>query len=158
MSTRPDASVMQELIEYAYDKMLSSNAYPFCAFVVKDGVVVSRGFNERINLYGDRTTHGEMEAIRKAMKALKTGIRLEGYQLFTTCEPCLACFDSVLYSGIRRLVYSVDHHDFPDYFNDHPYTVDDFEKNHPNTIEIIKQVNHDDGLNLFKVAKRKYGW
>ncbi len=36
-----DEQIIRELIMYSYEKMEKNNAYPFCAFIVKDGVVIS---------------------------------------------------------------------------------------------------------------------
>jgi len=152
---------MGQLIAYAMDKMDNHGAYPFAAFVVKDGVVISRAYNSKINLYGDKTTHGEMEALTKANRALLQKhlvILGPGYELYSTCEPCLACFDSALWADIRKFVFSVDHHDFPDYFHDHPYSIEDYETDNPGEISVVRQVHHEDGLGLFRDAKQKYGW
>jgi len=155
-----EESIMKELIQYAYEKMENNDAYPFCAFIVRNGVVVSRGYNSKVNLYGDKTTHGEMEAFNKACKAMQiTNLNFsKEYELYTTCEPCLACFDTALWHQIGKIVFSVDHHDFPEYFNDHLYSIDDFEKQNPSFISIKRGVFHEAGMNLFKEAKQKYGW
>jgi tRNA(Arg) A34 adenosine deaminase TadA len=155
-----EEQIMRELIRYAYHKMEKNNAYPFCAFVVCRGVIVSRGYNSRVNQYGDKTTHGEMEAFSKACKALQIKDLIFGkeYELYATCEPCLACFDTALWHKIGKIVFSVDSSDFPEYFHDHPYTIDDFERKNPNFITIKRRVSHREGLALFKKAKQKYGW
>jgi len=152
--------VMAELIAYAHEKMEKNNAYPFCAFVVKDGIVISRGYNSKVNLYGDKTTHGEMEAFSKACRSLQIRNLIFGKELglYTTCEPCLACFDTALWHQIGTIVYSVDHHDFPEYFHDHPYTIENFEKENPNFLNIKRGILRREGIILFKKAKEKYGW
>lgn len=152
--------IMAELIEYAYKKMLNKSAYPFCAFVVKEGVIISRGFNERVILYGDITTHGEMEAIRRAAKVLQRiePPYLKGYSLYSTCEPCLACFDTALWCGIDEVVVSVDHTDFPEYFHRHPYTIENYATDFPGKIKYQPHVLQHEGIELFKEAKKKYGW
>lgn len=152
-----EESIMRQLIDYAHEKMAKNNAYPFCAFVVKNNVIISRAYNERVNAYGDKTMHGEMEALKKAIRALNQGIFLTGYSLYSTCEPCLACFDTALWAGISKIVYSVSHTDFPKYFNDHPYHPDDYERENPTKITLTK-ILHTEGLALFKEAKTKYGW
>ena len=151
---------MQQLIQYAHEKMDKNGAYPFCSFVVRKGVIVSRGYNSRINLYGEKTTHGEMNAFSKACRSMRI-VNLnfsKEYELYLTCEPCLACFDTALWHRIGKIVFSVDHHDFPEYFNDHPYTIEDFEKENPGFISISRHVLHEDGKKLFADAKQKYGW
>lgn len=153
--------IMQQIIEFGYEKMKDKNAYPFVAFIVKDGVIISRGYNSKVNLYGDKTTHGEMEAMTKANKALMKKdlvILGKGYQLYSSCEPCLACFDSALWANIDTFVFSVDHHDFPDYFHDHPYNIEDYERDNPGEIVVKRGILRDEGIKLFQEAKQKYGW
>jgi guanine deaminase len=149
--------IMQQLIDYSYDRMLNKGVYPFCAFLVKDGVIISKGFNEGLFDYGNKTIHGEMVAIKKACKSL-LNLYLDRCVLFTTCEPCLACFDTALWVHIKHIVYSVDHKDFPEYFNDHPYTIDKYIKENPGSIKISKYILHNEGIQLFKSAKKKHGW
>ena len=155
-----DEKIMEELIDYAFAKMEMNNAYPFCAFVVKNGVIVSKGYNSSVNNYGDKTKHGEMEAFSKAVNSLKPKNLIFGneFSLFTTCEPCLACFDTALWHKIGKIVYSVDHNNFPEYFHDHPYAIDDFQTENPDFIAVEKDVLKEKGAELFKYAKEKYGW
>lgn len=155
-----DEQIMEELIAYGYEKMDKNNAYPFCAFVVKNGVVISRGYNSKVNLFGDKTTHGEMEAFSAACKTLQLKDLMFGkeYSLFTTCEPCLACFDTALWHRVGKIVFSVNHNDFPEYFHDHKYTIENFQNDNPGFIEIKDNVLHDKGVELFRKAKEKYGW
>lgn len=153
--------IMRELIKYSYEKMQKNNAYPFCAFIVRDGEIVSKGFNWRSTTFGDKTTHGEMEAMTKANKALdkkRLIILGEDSELYSTCEPCLACFDSALWASIKTFVFSVDHNDFPEYFHDHKYNIEDYERDNPNEITVTRKVLHNEGITLFKKAKEKYGW
>ncbi len=153
--------IVTDMLKYAYTVMETENAYPFVAYIVKDGEILSRGYNKNVQLYGDKTIHGEMEAINAAIAILhpKNIVILDdGYELYSTCEPCLACFDTALWANIKRFVYCVDHHDFPEYFNDHPYTIEQFEIEHPNVIQIVRQQHHDEGLALFRKAKQTYGW
>ncbi len=156
----PEEIIMQQLIAYAYEKMEKNNAYPFCAFVVENGVVISRGYNSKVNEYGDKTTHGEMEAFSKACRVLQIKDLIFGkeFELYTTCEPCLACFDTALWHRIGGITFAVDHTDFPEYFHDHPYTIDDFEKQNPGFMTIKRGLLRSEGIALFKKAKVKYGW
>lgn len=150
--------IMQQLINFAYEKMQNENAYPFCAFIVKEGVVIGRGFNSKVNDYGDKTMHGEMEAMKNACLFLNQGIYLENCTLYTTCEPCLACFDACLWSKIKTFVCSVDHTDFPDYFHEHDYSIDQYIKENVGKIDFKTHILKGEGLELFKKAKEKYGW
>ena len=153
---------MQQLIEYSYERMDGKNVYPFCSFIVKDGVIIGKGANYAVNDFGDKTKHGEMVAINNANRALKSRRKIlfdePGYVLYGTCEPCMACFDASLWTGIKEFVFAVDHHDFPEYFNDHPYNLEDYEKEFPGDIVVTRGVLKQEGIKLFNRAKRKYGW
>jgi guanine deaminase len=153
-----EEKIMTELIEYAYERMLSNNAYPFCAFVVKNSIVISRGFNNVMSSWRDKTNHGEMVAIRKAMRALQQSQMGTEYELYSTCQPCLACLDTALFLKFGKLVYSVSQQDYPAYFHDHKYSFTDYVKDVNDKVKVVGGVLRDEGLNLFKVAKRKYGW
>ena len=155
-----EEQIMKELIEYGYEKLDNNNAYPFCSFVVRNGVIISKGYNSKVNLFGDKTTHGEMEALSIACKTLQLKDLIFGkeYELYTTCEPCLACFDTALWHRIGKIVFSVGKSDFPEYFHDHPYSIEDFKKQNPNFIIIKNKILHNEGIALFNKAKQKYGW
>jgi guanine deaminase len=156
-----EVEIMKQLIVFARIQIDKNNAYPFAAFVVNKGEIISKGYNNKVNLFGDKTTHGEMEALSRANRSLdqkQLVIFEKGYELYSTCEPCLACFDSALWAGIQKFVYCVDHHDFPDYFHDHPYNIENYELDNPGEITTIKHLQHEDGVKLFRDAKKKYGW
>ena len=58
---------MREAIKLAEEGMLKGEGGPFGAVVVKDGVVVGRGWNQVTSL-NDPTAHAEVMAIRDAFK------------------------------------------------------------------------------------------
>lgn len=76
---------------------------PFGAVIVKDGKVISRGHNHVV-VNNDPTCHGEIDAIRKACKKLKT-FDLTGCELYTTGYPCPMCFAAILWSNIGKVYY-----------------------------------------------------
>ncbi|RYF68775.1 MAG: nucleoside deaminase [Comamonadaceae bacterium] len=77
---------------------------PFGAVVVKDGAIVGEGFNHSVAHF-DPTSHGEIEAIRDACRALKT-VDLADCDLYSSCEPCALCAAAMHIVGIRRLFYA----------------------------------------------------
>ena len=81
-----DEQIMQRLLDYARGKMEKSNAYPFAAMVVKNGVIVSRSYN-RFNVTRDATTHGEMEAMSAVNRSLehKQYVVLCNWRFFLRC-------------------------------------------------------------------------
>ncbi|MGB6326617.1 MAG: bifunctional diaminohydroxyphosphoribosylaminopyrimidine deaminase/5-amino-6-(5-phosphoribosylamino)uracil reductase RibD [Methylocella sp.] len=73
------------------------------ALVVKDGVIVARGWTKP----GGRP-HAETEVLREA------GVQARGATLYVTLEPCShhgqtpPCTDAIIAAGVGRVVYAVD--------------------------------------------------
>lgn len=94
-------------IDLAYKEALkaySKDEVPVGAVVVKDDVVISKGYNQRISkrnpLY-----HAEVVAIQKATKKLGS-YRLDGCVLYVTLEPCLMCAGAIIQSRISQVVFA----------------------------------------------------
>ena len=79
---------------------------PIGACVVKDGVLVSEGYNRPISS-NDPTAHAEIVALRAAALALGT-YRLVGATLYVTLEPCAMCAGAMVHARIARLVFGAD--------------------------------------------------
>ena len=76
---------------------------PVGAIVVREGIIVGRGFNSPIG-ESDPTAHAEIAALRDAARNLEN-YRLPGCELFVTLEPCAMCAGAILHSRIARVVY-----------------------------------------------------
>jgi tRNA(adenine34) deaminase len=76
---------------------------PVGALVVRDGVIVGRGFNSPIG-ESDPTAHAEIAALRDAGRNLDN-YRLPGCELFVTLEPCAMCAGAILHARLARVVY-----------------------------------------------------
>jgi len=76
---------------------------PIGAVIVKDGVVIGRGYNLREGKR-DPSAHAEMIAIRKAAKRLNQW-RLAGCVLYVTLEPCLMCMGAIILARFDRVVF-----------------------------------------------------
>jgi len=81
----------------------SAAEIPVGAVVVRDGVVIAAGRNEREALQ-DPTAHAEMLALRGAARALNSW-RLDECTLYATLEPCIMCVGAILQARIARLVF-----------------------------------------------------
>jgi tRNA(adenine34) deaminase len=81
----------------------SAGEVPVGAVVVRDGVIVGRGFNAPISRH-DPSAHAEMQALRDAAQQLGN-YRLVGCELFVTLEPCLMCAGAIMHARIARVVY-----------------------------------------------------
>jgi tRNA(adenine34) deaminase len=76
---------------------------PVGALVVRDGVIVGRGFNSPIG-ESDPTAHAEIAALRDAGRNLDN-YRLPGCELFVTLEPCAMCAGAILHARLARVIY-----------------------------------------------------
>jgi tRNA(adenine34) deaminase len=76
---------------------------PVGAVVVRNGVIVGRGFNSPIGEH-DPTAHAEIAALRDAARNLGN-YRLPGCELFVTLEPCAMCAGAIMHARISRVVY-----------------------------------------------------
>lgn len=94
---------MKIAINEAQKGILAGDGGPFGAVVVKDGKVISKGHN-RVIANNDPTCHGEIEALRKAGKKLKT-FDLSDCEIYTTAEPCPMCFCAILWANISKVYF-----------------------------------------------------
>jgi tRNA(adenine34) deaminase len=76
---------------------------PIGAVVIRDGLVLGRGFNLREKSL-DPTSHAEMTAIRKAAKNAANW-RLLGATLYVTLEPCPMCMGAIILARLERVVF-----------------------------------------------------
>lgn len=76
---------------------------PVGAVVVKDGVVIARGYNQPIGKH-DPTAHAEIVALRAAAAALGN-YRLPGCELYVTLEPCVMCSGAMMHARLARVVF-----------------------------------------------------
>ena len=97
-----DKEYMRIALELAR-KAAQQGDVPVGAVVVKDGEVISSGYNERV-LCGSATSHAEVVAIERASKKLG-GWRLSGCTLYVTLEPCPMCAGAIINSRIDRVVF-----------------------------------------------------
>ena len=76
---------------------------PVGAVVVKDGEIISEGYNRR-ETDALSTAHAEIVAIEAACRRLG-GWRLSGCTLYVTLEPCPMCAGAIINSRIDRVVF-----------------------------------------------------
>jgi len=76
---------------------------PVGAVVVRDGVVVGRGYNRPVSS-GDPTAHAEIVALRDAAERIGN-YRLNGCDLYVTLEPCVMCAGAIMHARIDQLVF-----------------------------------------------------
>lgn len=76
---------------------------PVGAVVVRDGLVIGRGFNHPIASH-DPTAHAEVMALRDAARH-SGNYRLPDCSLYVTLEPCVMCAGAIFHARIARIVY-----------------------------------------------------
>ena len=95
---------MREAIRLSLVNMREQGGGPFGAVIVRAGKIVARGWNQ-VTGTNDPTAHAEVVAIRKACKKLKT-FKLEGCELYTSCEPCPMCLAAIYWAHLDRVYYA----------------------------------------------------
>lgn len=93
-------------MEQALDLAVQAGAageVPVGAIVVKDNVIVGRGFNQPIGRH-DPSAHAEVNALRDAAANLNN-YRLPGCDLYVTLEPCAMCAGAIIHARIARVIF-----------------------------------------------------
>jgi tRNA(adenine34) deaminase len=101
-ATLSDEAFMREALALALQARALGEV-PVGAVVVKDGVIVGRGFNQPITS-NDPTMHAEIVALRDAAKNIQN-YRLVDCELFVTLEPCMMCVGAMLHARVKRVVF-----------------------------------------------------
>ena len=96
--------LMRSAIRLSQAKMRAGCGGPFGAVVVREGRIISRGWNQ-VTSANDPTAHAEVMAIRAACRKLKT-FQLAGCELYTSCEPCPMCLSAIYWARLDRVYYA----------------------------------------------------
>ncbi len=97
-----DMGAMREALQLAAQAQAAGEV-PVGAVVLKDGVVIGRGYNAPIS-GNDACAHAEIIAIQAACAALGN-YRLTGCTMVVTLEPCVMCSGAILNARFSRLVF-----------------------------------------------------
>ena len=140
---------MQLAIKEAEKGIMLNHGGPFGAVIVKNGKFISKGHNHVV-VNNDPTCHGEIDAIRKACKKLKT-FDLTGCEIYTTGYPCPMCFCAILWANINKVYYGCNTTDTEIIgFRDK-----EFEETIPNKKSTIcEEVDRKDCLKLYENYKK----
>ena len=76
---------------------------PVGAVVIKDGLIIGRGYNQPISRR-DPTAHAEVMALRDAAQHLGN-YRLTNCDLYVTLEPCCMCVGAIMHARIAQVVF-----------------------------------------------------
>jgi creatinine deaminase len=92
---------MENFIQAAIEEAkigLSENGIPIGSVLVKDGKIVGRGHNKRVQ-DNDPITHAEIDCLRNAGRVGS----YKGAVLFSTLMPCYLCAGAVVQFGIKKV-------------------------------------------------------
>jgi len=97
-----EESFMREALRLA-EKARVAKEVPVGAIVVREGKIISRGYNQ-VELLKDATAHAEMLALTSAESAVGDW-RLTNCDLYVTKEPCPMCAGAIIHTRIRRVIF-----------------------------------------------------
>lgn len=98
----PHQAYMMRALQEA-EKALRHDEVPVGAVIVKDHLVIGRGYNQ-VEQLTDPTAHAEMIALSSATEYLGEKY-LSGCTLYVTLEPCPMCAGALVWSKIDRVVF-----------------------------------------------------
>ena len=97
---------MRRAIELSYRATGEGTGPPFGAVIVRDGQVITEGYNNSFAT-NDPTAHAEVVAIRRACEAVGSRF-LKGCVIYSGSEPCPMCLGAIHWAGIARVHYAND--------------------------------------------------
>jgi tRNA(adenine34) deaminase len=89
-----------ELAETAFKE----NEVPVGAIIVKDGMIIGKGFNQVIST-NSVSSHAEIIAINNASQNIKN-YRLNECEIYVTLEPCHMCAKAIVDARIKNLYFA----------------------------------------------------
>ena len=143
---------MQRAIELSIES-INSGGGPFGSVIAKGDKIISEGMN-RVTANNDPTAHGEITAIRQACKKLNT-FDLNGYELYTNCEPCPMCLSAIYWSHIEKVYYANTRDDAHkiDFLDPVIYT--ELQKSNEDKKIQMVQMMRAEGLKAFEIWDKK---
>lgn len=143
---------MRRAIDLSIENVANGGG-PFGAVIVKDGELVAEGVN-RVTANCDPTAHAEVSAIRAACQKV-SNFKLDGCEIYTSCEPCPMCLSAIYWAGIRRIYYAntkqdAERIDFGDNF-----IYDEIAKPYSERSIPAEQMMHEEALEAFRAWEEK---
>lgn len=95
---------MRRAIALSFEMMDKGAGGPFGAVIVRGGTIIAEGRNQ-VTSANDPTAHAEIMAIREAAHVLGN-FKLEGCEIYTSCEPCPMCLAAIYWARIERIFFA----------------------------------------------------
>ena len=138
---------MQQAIDLSVENVKNGGG-PFGAVIVKDGLVIATGVN-RVTANNDPTAHAEVSAIRAACQRLRN-FKLDGCEIYTSCEPCPMCLSAIYWAGISKIYYGNDQQDAKTIDFDDSFIYDEIALPKSERSIPAVQCMHDEALEAFR--------
>jgi tRNA(adenine34) deaminase len=91
---------------------LSRNEFPVGCVIVNDGKIVAKGCRKNSKFFDDQQAaneldHAEIVALRELVSSKPDGDRTKTI-VYSTMEPCLMCFSTLILNNIHTIVYAYE--------------------------------------------------
>jgi tRNA(adenine34) deaminase len=150
---------MMEAIGVAHESGRRGD-YPIGAVIVKDGKIISRGYETLKSDNDPINGHAEIAAIRKATHEILKQPYLEGCTLYSTHEPCPMCATGAFWAKVKTIVYSISREDMIEQMSKNATgkfswrqvdisCKDILSHGNGHKVELIPCVLHEEGMKLF---------
>ncbi|MCL4105769.1 UNVERIFIED_CONTAM: hypothetical protein GTU68_028646 [Idotea baltica] len=139
---------MRRAIALANEGMNSNAGGPFGAVIVKDGEIISEGYN-RVTSSNDPTAHAEVVAIRNACEKLGS-FQLDDCIIYTSCEPCPMCLGAIYWARPKKVFYACQREDAAAIDFDDQMIYDEIAKNMDERQIEFTSVLREEGVEAFK--------
>lgn len=118
---------MQKALEVAREHSFKLEGGPFGAVVVKNGEIISEGWNT-VTTDNDPTCHAEVNAIRRACKKLNT-FDLSDCEIYSSTEPCPMCLGAIYWAKLSALYFGNSRQDAAKIGFDDEFIYEELNKN-----------------------------
>ena len=89
------------------EKAFAAGEFPVGCVFVHEGRVVAAGGRENSGPGGNEFDHAENVALRRLLDS-RPGIDFSSVTVYSTLEPCLMCFTTLILNGFRTIVYGYE--------------------------------------------------
>lgn len=144
-----NAKFLEYAIEIALNKSKDGLHGPFGAVMVKNGTIISEGWNQVVEL-NDPTAHAEINAIRKACRILNSH-ELQDCIIYSSCEPCPMCLSALYWARVRKVYYAATRFDAAAAGFDDSFIYDELDKAPDQKTIELKQITLPQATSPFDV-------
>lgn len=144
---------MREAISLSTAKMLEGYGGPFGAVIVRNGVVIARGYNKVLHTH-DPTAHAEVEAIRSASKTLGTH-DLSDCDIYASSQPCPMCLGAIYWARLKKIYYGNPHQEAARIGFDDSFIYEELEKPVAQRHIPMEQLLPEEAIKAFELWQQK---